>query len=89
MKTQECIYKFMHHECAKANSVESVGYKLYSYGTVIAQWKDDILYVNTTKYSSTTSRHQGYLEREIPAFMEREGLVIRVGDLYRGVTNLY
>lgn len=39
--------------------------KLHSYNTVIAQWHNGKLYINTTKYSVTTSRHQNYLKNLI------------------------
>ena len=47
------------------NSLTSFGYALYSYSTPIATWCDNTLYVNTQKYSRTTSRQQGLLEAQI------------------------
>ena len=45
----------------KGSNLEWSGYKLYSYNTCIAQFKDDLLYINLTKYSRTTSVHQNIL----------------------------
>lgn len=36
-------------------------YKVKSYGTVIAEWKEGVWYLNDTSYSISTSRHQGYV----------------------------
>ena len=40
------------------------GNKLYNYGTVIAYWFNDIMLINGTKYSKTTSKHQNRLKRQ-------------------------
>ena len=48
-----------------ASSVSSEQDKLFSYGTIIAQWFDDVLLVNDTRYSTTTSKAQGTLIRSI------------------------
>ena len=43
-------------------SISHDGKRLYSYSTCIAERvSDDEIIVNTTKYSSSTSRHQYYL----------------------------
>ena len=39
----------------------STGEKLYSYNTCIGQWVDNIIYINITKYSTTTTKLQNYL----------------------------
>jgi len=42
-------------------------YRVYSYNTEIARYSvvEDVWYVNTNKYSSTTSRQQGIVRRVI------------------------
>jgi len=44
-------------------TLNSYGYKLINYETEIAYWKNDILYLNTHKYSSTTSKIQSLIKR--------------------------
>lgn len=66
MKNSEVIDKFLDKEFNKcASSVSSKQDKLFSYNTIIAQWFGDILLVNDTRYSSTTSKIQGILIRSI------------------------
>lgn len=49
------------------------GSRLFSYGTVIAQrLKSGVVLVNTTRYSSTTSHHQGYAFRALYSAQTRE-----------------
>lgn len=50
---------------AKQGSVSTVGDKLYSYNTVIAERQGEHLIVNMTKYSSTTSTQQNLIVRYI------------------------
>lgn len=66
MRNDEVIKEFLHKNFNKhASSVSSEQDKLFSYGTIIAQWFDDVLLVNDTRYSTTTSKAQGTLIRSI------------------------
>ena len=61
MRNEEVVIAFSHRERAKSStgSLWSTGDCLYSYSTCIAEYtKDGKLYVNLTKYSTTTSHHQ-------------------------------
>lgn len=62
------------------------GDKLYNYSTVIAYWFNDIMLINGTKYSKTTSRHQNRLKRQNvkKLVVDEDTLyeVMRNGDLY-------
>ena len=51
---------------AKNNSNESVGYNLQSYNTPIAWGElDSLVYITESKFSSTTSRHQSVVRRNV------------------------
>ena len=61
----------------------STGNKLMSYGTCIAEWDGKGMIINRTKYSSTTSTHQGM----IPV-MNIAGKVKWVENIQRGTEEL-
>ena len=42
----------------KGQTLHTDGQKLWNYNTIIAEWKDSRLYINTKKYSVTTSKIQ-------------------------------
>lgn len=48
----------------KCNNLHIEEDKLFNYNTVIAQIEEDNLYINMTKYSSSTSTIQNYLLKE-------------------------
>lgn len=48
---------------AHSGTLFSINNKLYSYDTCIAQKVNDKVYLNCTKYSMTTSHHQGLVRR--------------------------
>lgn len=65
MKNSEVIDKFLNKDFnTHANSVSSENNKIFSYNTIIGQWFDNVLLINITKYSVTTSKHQNYLVSE-------------------------
>jgi hypothetical protein len=67
MRNKDVVKAFIQRKAAKVQNLESTGDKLISYNTVIAQWTyDGELYINSSYYSATTSRHLGYLKRAIP-----------------------
>lgn len=47
----------------KGRTLESTGETLINYSTVIAYWKNNKLYINSKKYSATTSKIQTKLRR--------------------------
>lgn len=66
MKNIDVIKAFSNREKARSStgSLESIGDRLYSYATCIAEYdKYGRLYINLTKYSCTTSHHQSILNR--------------------------
>lgn len=72
MTNREVIDKFLVGEPGKALNLYSTGKKLFSYFTCIAQYTEDGLIVNKTKYSVTTTRHQNILlSQVIPDFVVR------------------
>ena len=48
----------------KVNNLTIEGNKLFNYNTIIAQYENGTLYINTTKYSMTTTRIQNLLKNE-------------------------
>lgn len=50
----------------KADSIWSNGTSLYSYDTELLRERDGRTYLNVTKYSRTTSRHQNALKVAFP-----------------------
>ena len=50
-------------------------YKLYSYSTCICQYCEGTFHFNVTKYSSTTSMHQHYLEHYLDYYNRNVVLV--------------
>ena len=68
MRNEEVVIAFSHRERAKSStgSLWSTGDCLYSYSTCIAEYtKDGKLYVNLTKYSTTTSHNQTLVKRHL------------------------
>ena len=47
----------------KGQTLSSTGSKLINYSTVIAYWKDSKLYLNTQKYSVTTTKIQNKIRQ--------------------------
>ena len=66
MKNKDVVKSFYEGKPNKVTSLSTNGYKLYSFSTVIAQKikvddKEKII-KNITKYSTTTSKHQFYVD---------------------------
>lgn len=57
MTNYQVIKAFIERRPASVNNVKSTGDKLFSYDTCIAQRHNNIMLINNTKYSMTTSRH--------------------------------
>lgn len=84
MKNIDVIKAFLDNNDENAGmSTEHVsfrGNRLWSYNTVIAEKQfgvtdRDILLVNKTKYSVTTSKHQTYLNRELEFYSSKYQIV--------------
>lgn len=72
MRNKEVIQKFLQHKPATGSHLYSTGLHLISYSTCIAQWQmqNDIpecykLFINKSQYSTSTSRWQKALLKEI------------------------
>lgn len=61
MRWKEVIESFINKEYGSGSNCMSTGEKLYSYNTCIGQWVGNVIYINTTKYSNTTTKLQNYL----------------------------
>lgn len=78
----EVCEAFKHKRCASLDNLESTGYKLISYSTVIAQWINGRLVINATKYSKTTDKHQAAI------IWDKRYKPIYVYNVPRNTTNL-
>lgn len=67
MRWKEVIDKFVCKQYGSGSNCMSTGEKLYSYNTCIGQWVGNVVYINTTKYSNTTTKLQNYLLAQIRA----------------------
>lgn len=83
MRNEEIVQEFLVRNTAFTNNLTSTGDKLFSYQTVIAQWINGTLVINPTKYSSTTSRHLGYVKR-----LYKGNLTYACPKIPRGTINL-
>lgn len=90
MKNKDIVLEFLEQNKAgrSSQSLTSSGDKLYSYATVIAQWYEGKLYINNTKYSQTTSRHQSLLLRHAENRVGRSRMIILDRHFDRGTDNL-
>lgn len=86
MSNKDVIQAFLDKVPAKCLNMHSTGDRLFSYSTCIAEWdkfSDYKLYINLTKYSVSTSKHQTYLIRSIGSIR-----AIEVDDVPRETQNL-
>jgi hypothetical protein len=62
----ETLTPFRHGDSMSAENVSGM-YRVYSYRTEIARFNyiEDVWYVNSSKYSSTTSKQQNMVKRVI------------------------
>ena len=84
MRNQEVISEFVNFaESAATANIRSTGDKLFNYETCIAQRHGGKIIVNVTRYSSTTSKIQNYLLRELSDYdvIEVTGVPIGTCDL--------
>jgi hypothetical protein len=70
MTNLKTIRAFVNKEEGHSLHIISENNKLFSYATCIAQWYDDKIIINCTKYSLTSSKHKTMLLTEIPRYIE-------------------
>lgn len=65
MRNQEVLEQFTWGNCARnsGKNLESDGLRLINYNTEIARLYGRVILLNNSKYSSTTSVHQNWLQR--------------------------
>ena len=67
MSNKDIVKAFYEHKTAKSNNLTSIGNKLISYNTCIAEriTVEGIVLIikNVTKYSSSTAKHQSYINK--------------------------
>ena len=71
MRNEDVAKAFLNRRTASVNNLSSSGDKLFSYNTCIAQWVGSTLIGNATKYSTTTSRHLGYIKQCIKCWTSK------------------
>ena len=86
MRTRDLIEKFVNGKSGLfASNMYSKGDKLFNWETVIAQFIDNILFINTTHYSVTTTKHQNELlrlaERNNMHYYTVDGISMGTNDL--------
>lgn len=80
MTNRDVVGNFINMRVASANNLFSTGDRLISYETCIAQWVSGKMIINETKYSITTSHHQGILKRMYPDCEGNIGYVNRINQ---------
>jgi hypothetical protein len=63
MRNEDVVKGFRDGINCHTENLSSENGKLYSYATCIAQWHEGKIYLNYTKYSTTTSHHQTLVRR--------------------------
>lgn len=64
-----------------SESLRIVGDKLFNYNTVIAQYHDDKLYINETKYSVTTTKLVNKVKKEAYNYETVSGIPMGTHDI--------
>lgn len=73
MRNIEVIKQFLNKSSGNSDTgnLISDGVKLFSYNTCIAEWTDDFVLFNVTKYSRSTSRIQSMMLRELKTLIHK------------------
>lgn len=89
-KNSEVCLKFLEQDIAEnhSGSLVSDGNKLMNYETCIAQWDNDYLYLNMTKYSPTTTTIQNKLHRMAKDIIPEERLIVMKDYIPRGTGDI-
>lgn len=65
MRNGDLVSNFINGACeGKGSNLKIEGNRLINYTTCIAYRLGNTIYLNSTKYSQTTSRHQNQIRRE-------------------------
>ena len=67
MRNIEVIKQFLNKSSGNSDTKNLIsdGVRLFSYNTCIAEWTDDFMLFNVTKYSRSTSRIQSMILKEL------------------------
>jgi hypothetical protein len=85
MRNIEVVRNFINGATkGKTTNLYIDGDKLINYTTTLLQRHNGKFIVNISKYSSSTSRIQSMILKELPEY----GVKYKVGNLHRGVSNL-
>ena len=73
MRNIEVIKQFLNKSSGNSytGNLISDGVKLFSYNTCIAEWTDDFVLFNVTKYSRSTSRIQSMILSELKKLIHK------------------
>ena len=85
MRNEEVVEAFKRKEKAESStgSLWSTGDCLYSYSTCIAEYSEEgKLYVNLTKYSTTTPHHQTLVKRHLFNDIHKFLFHIKIGTIH-------
>lgn len=87
MRNSDVIKCFLRGLDARGSNLYSTGEKLINYNTCIAQIIGNILIINNSYYSSTTSKHQNLLKKLAEDYFKRieltdEAISREVSDLH-------
>lgn len=82
MTNEKVIISFLEGKSNHTLNLFTEGTILVNYQTRIAYKKEGKLYLNTTKYSRTTSKIQSQLKRLIPMYYIEENIIEYEGDKY-------
>jgi hypothetical protein len=80
MRNIEVIKQFLNKSSGNSDTgnLISDGIKLFSYNTCIAEWTDDFVLFNVTKYSRSTSRIQSMILRELKTLIYKSVFIDNV-----------
>ena len=83
MTNQQVVQAFLDNKAGHSLNMRTNGEKLWSYDTVIAQIDGNIITINMTKYSPTTSKQRNYLVRALnpSEYVTVDGLKMGVQSL--------
>ena len=80
MRNIEVINQFLNKSSGNSDSgnLISTGDRLINYNTCIAEWTDDFVLFNVTKYSRSTSRIQSMILRELKKLIHKSVFIDNV-----------
>lgn len=80
MRNIEVIKQFLNKSSGNSDTKNLIsdGVRLFSYNTCIAEWTDDFVLFNVTKYSRSTSRIQSMMLRELQKLIHKSVFIDNV-----------